>query len=105
MSGETIQVRVFGSSFPVRISGDAARAQAVATEVDERMREIARSAGSASTSAIAILAALNFANELDGVRVDAGEGASEIETRISDLNDRLRAAIEQAEAVLASGGK
>lgn len=105
MSSETIQVRVFGSSFPVRISGSAERAQAVATEVDERMREIARAAGSASTSAIAILAALNFADELDGVRSDAGAGASEIEDRICDLDDRLRVAIEEAEAVLASGGK
>ncbi len=97
MSGESIRVQVFGRDFPVRIHGDSDRARRVAHEVDETMRRIARTSGRAATQEVAILAALNFAEQLDrspGLPQDGLLG------RLEALVAQLDSGIETAQQAL-----
>jgi cell division protein ZapA (FtsZ GTPase activity inhibitor) len=105
VSSETIHVRVFGADLPVRVKGDPERAREVAARVDERMRAISRGAGVASVQSVAILTALNFADELDrasgGAVSKRGDVAAQ---RVDALTWRLDEALRDADSVLAGDG-
>ena len=96
MSGESIKVQVFGRDFPVRVHGDADRARRVANRVDETMRLIARSTGRAATQEVAIMAALNFAEQLDRAP-DAPAGLAD---RLESVAGQLEEGIQAAERAL-----
>ena len=57
-------VEIFGQRLGVRADGDEARIQEIASFVDNRMREVADRSSSVDTVKIAVLAALNIADEL-----------------------------------------
>ena len=56
-------VTIYGKTYHLRGDGDPAYLHELALEVDRRMREVAESTGTADTLSIAILAALNIADE------------------------------------------
>lgn len=56
-------VTIFGRTYNLRGGGDAAYLQRLAASVDVKMREIARATGTADTLKVAILAALNLADD------------------------------------------
>lgn len=57
-------VEIFGQRLGLRADGDAARLQEIARFVDTRMREVADRSSSVDTVKIAVLTALNIADEL-----------------------------------------
>lgn len=57
-------VEVFGQHLALRADGDLVRLQELARFVDGRMREVADRSASVDTVKIALLAALNIADEL-----------------------------------------
>ncbi len=57
-------VEIFGQRLGLRAEGDPARVHELARWVDRRMREIADATSSVDTVKIAILTALNIADEL-----------------------------------------
>jgi cell division protein ZapA len=57
-------VEIFGQRLGLRADGDAARLQEIARFVDSRMREVADRSSSVDTVKIAVLTALNIADEL-----------------------------------------
>jgi len=57
-------VEIFGQRLGLRADGDASRLQEVARFVDSRMREVADRSSSVDTVKIAVLTALNIADEL-----------------------------------------
>ncbi len=68
-SGPT-PVTIFGRTYYLRGDGDAGYLQDLANLVDLRMREVAEATGTADTLKVAILAALNIADESQRVRRD-----------------------------------
>ena len=60
---ESTPVTIFGKTYHLRGDGDPDYLAELATEVDKRMRAVAESTGTADTLKIAILAALNLADE------------------------------------------
>ena len=80
-------VEVFGQRLGLRAEGDAARLQELARFVDTRMREVADRTSSVDTVKIALLAALNIADEL-------------FEERDSDQDVRHRKLEEQAQRLV-----
>ena len=56
-------VTIFGRTYHLRGHSDTEYLNELAASVDERMREVAEATGTADTLKIAILAALNFADE------------------------------------------
>ena len=61
---ESVTVIIFGREYTLRGDADVDYVQRVAAFVDERMSEVARSSSVASTAKVAILAAVNIADEL-----------------------------------------
>lgn len=56
-------VTIFGKVYPLRGDGDPVYLHELAREVDLRMKEVAEMTGTADTLKVAILAALNIADE------------------------------------------
>lgn len=56
-------VTIYGKTYHLRGDGDPSYLHELAREVDKRMREVAEMTGTADTMKVAILAALNIADE------------------------------------------
>ena len=66
LQGQSVNVRIYNQVYAIRASdGNVERTQQLAAMVDERMREIAKSALTSDSLKLAILAAIHIADELD----------------------------------------
>jgi cell division protein ZapA len=90
---DTTEVRIFGAAYNIRGSDGSGHVQALADLVDGKMREIARQVRTQDTARIAILAALNLADELsqlqrrqEGERVEVRERVFEL---VKELDEAL----------------
>jgi len=88
------EVEIFGTVYHVRGEDNPEHLQEVAALVDQRMRDVAQQVSTVDTAKIAILAALNIADELhrhgrqqDGERVD-------IKEKVAKLTEKLEKALE-----------
>ena len=61
----------------------------LAAEVDRRMRELSEQSGLEDPGKLAILVALNLADELSRCEQSAAGERGEIESRVSELSERL----------------
>ena len=61
--GEATAVTIFGQTYHLRGGDDAAYLAELASHVDHRMREVVETTGTADTLKVAILAALNIADD------------------------------------------
>lgn len=64
MEPESVKVDIFGKTYTLKGDADSDYVQKVAAFVDERMNEVAGNSSVASTEKVAILAAVNIADEL-----------------------------------------
>jgi cell division protein ZapA len=96
----SIAVRILGQEYRIRSDSDEAGIQRVAAYVDETMAKIRERTRTVDTLDLAILAALNLANDLLALR--ASGPAREGDTAFVAA-DRLRALIEIAESAAAAG--
>jgi cell division protein ZapA len=89
----TISVHILGHEYKVRSTEDGAFVREVALYVDELMHQISAKMASATPSQIAVLAALNIAEELFRARRNGGAAApaeeQEIEVRLKSVLARL----------------
>jgi cell division protein ZapA len=76
-------VSIYGRTYHLRGEGDPDYLVQLAAEVDQRMREIAESTGTADTLKVAILAALNVAD--DWMQARRGSFSAENEERNARL--------------------
>jgi len=87
-------VEIFGSVYHVRGEKDPEYLQELAELVDRRMREISKQVSTVDSAKIAILAALNIADELlQSRRQQEGERV-EIEDRVTELAGELDKALQ-----------
>jgi cell division protein ZapA len=92
---QTTEVEIFGSVYPVRGAEDPEYLQELAAVVDRTMHEIAGQVNTADTAKIAILAALNLADELfQAQRLQEGERV-EIQERVVALTGELNEALSR----------
>jgi cell division protein ZapA len=66
----SVVVRIFDQPYRLRTGRDAGYAERVATLVDGRMREVAAHMSTLDVAKIAVLAALNLADELESLKGD-----------------------------------
>lgn len=85
----TTDVEIFGSTYHVRGDKDPELFQELAAVVDGKMREIAQQVSTVDTAKIAILAALNIADELMQCRKQQEGERVEIQDRVARLAERL----------------
>lgn len=89
-----VPVTIFGQEYTLRTDEDGAYIEGLASYVDERMRLVADRTRTADTAKIAILAALNIADELHKGgrgRSDAPPDEAGRASRIEELLDRVLA--------------
>lgn len=88
-SSSTTEVQIFGATYHIRGGHDGGNLADLAAQVDRRMRELAGHAVTADTGKLAILVALNLADELSRYEQRSAGERSEIETRVMGLTERL----------------
>jgi len=91
---KTVTVDIYGEEYAVKTDDDPEYVRDVARFVDTRMKEIADTGKVVTTSKIAILAALNIADELLKTRIARQESDSETGRRIERLLLQLQGAVE-----------
>ena len=91
-SGRVIPVEIHGQRYPIRSGLDPEYVARLATYVDEKMRAAADSAPTGDSLRLAVLAALNIADELfrcrDATRARDGQLAARTE-ELERLLDRV----------------
>ena len=63
-ASQDVTVRIYGQEYTLRSDADPEALQSLAAQVDERMREAAAGAGPISAERLAVLVALNLADDL-----------------------------------------
>ena len=87
-----MRVEIFDQSYHIQGQVDEAYMEELARFVDEKLRLIAASARTMDTQRIAVLAALNIADELFTAR----RRAAALESSVRPRAERALAAVEQA---------
>lgn len=93
MPPTTTAVEIFGSVYQVRGRDDTGYLQTLADLVDRKMREVAQHASTADTARIAILAALNLADELFRIQSRQEGERVEIREKVAELTEELNRAL------------
>lgn len=89
---QSVTVEIYGEQYTIRTDDDPSYVRDVAEIVDRKMREIADSGKVVTTSKIAILAALNIADELMKTRISHQQSNEETGRRIERLLLQLQSA-------------
>lgn len=92
-SSTTTQVEIFGEVYTVRGGDESGHLQELADLVDRKMREVAERV-KGDTARIAILAALNLADELMQVQSRQEGERVEIREKVAALTEELTQALE-----------
>jgi cell division protein ZapA len=90
-----VHVDIFGQTYTVRAGTDAGYVEKLAAYVDSQMTEVSRSAGAVDSVRIAVLAALNIADECFQLRAQEGEAERRAEAKAEVLARALGAALEE----------
>jgi len=98
---ESVKVDIFGKTYTLRGDADPDYVQEIAAFVNERMNEVAGKSAVASTTKVAILAAVNIADEL------FREQRKRLETlaTLEDKSVRITHLLDQEMGADASRGK
>jgi cell division protein ZapA len=94
-SAETVQVTIFNQTYSLRSLSGAEHVMEIASLVDERMKQIASHITTHDVSRIAILVALNIADEMKSLKaqyeseIERILKGSSVETTVEDNNARL----------------
>ncbi len=86
-------VQIFGATYHVRGNDDREYLQELADFVDGKMREVAQHVTTADPARIAILAALNMADELFRTQKRQEGERVEIKEKVAELAEELREAL------------
>jgi cell division protein ZapA len=89
------EIEIFGAVYPVRGDKDPEYLQELATLVDERMRDIARQVQTVDTGKIAVLTALNFADELVQCRQRQDGDWGNVQETVTALAEDLGKALQE----------
>lgn len=86
---DSIEVEIYGQTYNVRGDGDPDYLLELARFVDSRMREVGAQVATVETAKIAILAALNIADEFSRYRKQREDAAGIWIERTEEISDRL----------------
>jgi len=85
MAKRSVEVYIYGQKYVIRSESSEEYVKEVASLVDRKMREVAQRGRSVSTLNVAVLAALNIADEL----LKSSRDNEELLKRIKDQTERL----------------
>lgn len=90
-----VHVDIFGQTYTVRAGTDAGYVEKLAAYVDSQMMEVSRAAGAVDSVRIAVLAALNIADQCFQLRAQEGEAERRAQAKAEVLARALGAALEE----------
>jgi cell division protein ZapA len=90
-----VHVEIFGQTYAVQAGSEPGYVEQLAGFVDGQMREVSRAAGAVDTVRIAVLAALNIADELFRARGQADAVLQRATQRVEGIARELHAALEE----------
>jgi cell division protein ZapA len=93
-STTTVEVEIYGSTYHVRGDNDGSYLQELAGLVDEKMHEVTQHLGTVDRAKIAILAALNLADEMVRARRELSEERAALAGKVSELTGELDLALK-----------
>jgi len=96
MANQGTPVQIFGQVYRLRSDEDADRVRQIAEMVDQKMNRIADRGASVDNYRIAVLAALELADELHALRDKHAELQGLVDTKSSSLAALLDKAVEEA---------
>ncbi len=82
---QTTTVQIYGREFKLRASEDGEYVQQIARYVDEKMRSISEESNMVANEKVAIMAAINIADELFQHRKQSANEMSDVEARAEKL--------------------
>ncbi|NNL18656.1 MAG: cell division protein ZapA [Boseongicola sp.] len=92
-----IAVQILDKEYRVACEpGEEAQLITAAKFLDDRMRDIRGTGKVIGTDRIAVMAALNIANELLAQKERASDDAASVGTRVRDLRDRIEVALNES---------
>jgi cell division protein ZapA len=92
-----IHVQIFGQTYAVRAGADPQYVEQLAAYVDQQMQEVGRASGAVDSVRIAVLAALNIADELHRTKSSGESGDGELRDRAAKLASALDRVLKAAE--------
>jgi cell division protein ZapA len=95
---DSITVEIYGQTYNVRGEGDPAYLTELARLVDRRMQEVGAQVTTVDPLKIAILAALNIADEYSRYRKSRESAVAEWMEKTEDLVQRLGVSLDDASA-------
>jgi cell division protein ZapA len=99
---DLVHVLIFGQSYAVRGGADPGQVEKIAAFVDARMQEVSRSSGAVDSVRVAVLAALNIADELFQARSQTEEAERQAgERAAAAVGARIMALARELDSVLA----
>ena len=96
---KTVRVSIFGEEYPLRGDANTEYMLRVAEYVDRSMRTVAEKCVHLSTAKVAVLAAINIADELFRERSDSQKQLTDVEEKANDILDWLDAKLADSSSV------
>ena len=97
---KTLDVNIMGRNYRVSCADEEREALLAAVAyVDKKMTEIKAASKVAATERIAVMAALNIANELLSIKLGGGFDIAELKRRMNLVQSKLDQALSQQEAL------
>ena len=97
---KTLDVSILGRSYKVTCADEEREALLAAVAyVDKKMSEIKAVSKVAGTERIAVMAALNIANELLSIKLGSGFDIAELKRRMNSVQSKLDQALSQQESL------
>ena len=90
-----VHVQIFGQTYSVKAGAETGYVEELAAHVDAQMQEVSRSAGAVDSLRVAVLAALNIADECFRLRADLREADGRASERAAALARELSTALEE----------
>jgi cell division protein ZapA len=84
-SSSTVHVEIFGQTYTVKAGADPGYVEQLAAHVDAQMREVSKTAGAVDSVRVAVLAALNIADESFRLRRQVREADEKAAARAEGL--------------------
>jgi cell division protein ZapA len=97
---KTLDVSIMGRSYRVACADEEREALLAAVAyVDKKMTEIKTASKLAGTERIAVMAALNIANELLSIKLGSGFDMAELKRRMNSVQSKLDQALSQQDSL------
>ena len=97
---KTLDVSIMGRNYRVTCADDEREALLAAVAyVDQKMTEIKAASKVAGTERIAVMTALNIANELLSIKIGSGFDIAELKRRMNSVQSKLDQALSQQDSL------